>query len=72
LAQIKDELGLGFIDFIDTTGTSWWKMQLQFRGSLQASNEEQQERRDVMQAKLHLERPYNSLKVSDPKNGHVF
>jgi len=40
--------------------------------SLKASNEEQQESRDVIQAKLHLERPYNSLKVSDPKNGYVF
>ncbi|XP_016933890.3 klarsicht protein isoform X4 [Drosophila suzukii] len=40
--------------------------QSQSMTSLQASNEEQQERRDVMQAKLHLERPYNSLK----KNSH--
>lgn len=38
--------------------------QSQSMTSLQASNEEQQERRDVIQAKLHLERPYNSLKVS--------
>ncbi|XP_052847057.1 klarsicht protein isoform X2 [Drosophila gunungcola] len=40
--------------------------QSQSMTSLQASNEEQQERRDVIQAKLHLERPYNSLK----KNSH--
>ncbi|XP_026833313.1 uncharacterized protein LOC6545162 isoform X6 [Drosophila erecta] len=40
--------------------------QSQSMTSLQASNEEQQESRDVIQAKLHLERPYNSLK----KNSH--
>ncbi|KMY96681.1 uncharacterized protein LOC6734428 isoform X3 [Drosophila simulans] len=40
--------------------------QSQSMTSLKASNEEQQESRDVIQAKLHLERPYNSLK----KNSH--
>ncbi|KAH8302280.1 hypothetical protein KR044_004776, partial [Drosophila immigrans] len=32
------------------------------------ADELQQERRDVIQAKLHLERPYNSLKVSGSNN----
>ncbi|XP_017126855.1 uncharacterized protein LOC108145793 isoform X2 [Drosophila elegans] len=42
--------------------------QSQSMTSLQASNEEQQERRDVIQAKLHLERPYNSLKKNSYSN----
>ncbi|KAL7732735.1 hypothetical protein ACLKA6_005880 [Drosophila palustris] len=33
------------------------------------ADELQQERRDVIQAKLHLERPYNSLKKNSPSSG---
>ncbi|KAH8379247.1 hypothetical protein KR009_003870 [Drosophila setifemur] len=44
--------------------------QSQSMTSLQASNEEQQEHRDVIQAKLNLERPYNSLKKNSPKNSN--
>nr|XP_041633230.1 uncharacterized protein LOC108084135 isoform X5 [Drosophila kikkawai] len=45
--------------------------QSQSMTSLQASNEEQQERRDVIQAKLHLERPYNSLKKNSQSSNKM-
>ncbi|EDW76733.2 uncharacterized protein Dwil_GK20119 [Drosophila willistoni] len=35
-------------------------------------NEEQQESRDVIQAKLHLERPYNSLKKNNTNKMHRY
>ncbi|KAH8234986.1 hypothetical protein KR032_007142 [Drosophila birchii] len=46
--------------------------QSQSMTSLQASNEqEKQERRDVIQAKLHLERPYNSLKKNSQSSNKM-